>query len=415
MVSTMNEIRFASLAALSALLGCASGFTGDECVTSADCEAGEICVDEMCVFRGRSDGGGRDSGPVGVDSGPALDLGGADGGPVDGGFDFGPPPMCTDDADCDDSSLCTTEACVGDSCMVTAVTCDDGDACTDDGCDPATGCTTSTTSCDDGDACTTDSCDSSTGCAHAPVVAAGGTCASPIDISAGGTFTGDSTCAASDFSGVCTGTAAPDVAFVLDLASQSVVTLNAGASSFGLVLFVGSSCGSASGGCNSSGTANLSVTLPAGRHYVALDGRAVSDSGAWSLSVGITPVVTNEIVTFPAAGDTRATLYPSPWNFGDYIQGTRTTSLSSVTGAQMNLAISPNGLSCDTQDMRLRINGTIVGNVIIPPGAASVTRSFSFSAISGPSYTFRLENIRTVATGCGAAGIPNGSTLTLTR
>ncbi len=409
----MNRTRIASLVGLFVLVGCASGFTGSECVTSADCDAGEVCVDQVCVFRGTSDGGGRDFGPVETDGG-SVDLGGADGGLVDGGLDFGPPPMCTTTVDCDDSSMCTTEECVDGSCMVSAVTCDDGDACTDDSCDPASGCTTSPTSCDDGDVCTTDSCDSGTGCAHAPISVAGGTCASPIDISAGGTFTGSSTCAANDFTGVCTGTAAPDVAFVLDLPSQSMVSLNAGGSSFGLVLFVGSSCGSESSGCNSSGTASLDVTLPAGRHYVGLDGRTMTDSGSWSLNVGITPVVTNETVTFPAVGDTRViTAGTSPWNLGDYIQGTRTTSLSSVRSAQLNLAVDSNVLSCDTQDMRMRINGTIVGTFSISSGATSVTPTFSFGAISGPSYTLRVENIRTVNGGCGSAGLPNGSTVTL--
>lgn len=411
----MNPTRFLLLGGLIALAGCASGFTGSDCVTSADCEPGEVCVDQICEFRGTSDGGGRDFGPVGTDLG-SVDLGGADGGRVDGGLDFGPPPMCTTTPDCDDSSMCTTEECVGGSCMVTAVTCDDGDACTDDSCDPATGCTTSPTSCDDGNACTTDSCDSGTGCAHAPIAVAGGTCASPIDISAGGTFTGDSTCASNDVTGVCTGTAAPDVAFVLDLPSQSMVSLNAGASSFGLVLFVGSACGSESSGCNSAGTANLNVTLPAGRHYVGIDGRTMTDSGAWSLMVGITPVVTTETVTFPAAGDTRVTAAGTAfWNSGDYVQGTRSTSLSSVRRAQLNLAVDSNVLSCDTQDMRMRINGTIVGSFSIASGTTSVTPTFNFSAISGPTYTLRLETVRTVSGGCGSAGLPNGSTVTLTN
>lgn len=413
MVGEMTCTRFALLAALASLMGCASGASGTPCVTSTDCDPGELCVDEVCQPRSGSDGGRRDSGPIGADAGPS-DLGATDAGPVDAGVDAGPPPMCTVVADCDDSSLCTTEECTDGRCVLTPVGCDDGDACTDDGCDPSTGCTATPTDCDDGDACTVDSCDSATGCAHEPVVATGGTCASPIDISAGGTFSGDSTCAASDVSGVCSGSGAPDVAFVLDLATESMVTLDAGGSSFGLVLFVGSSCGGASRGCNATGTADLSLTLPAGRHHVTLDGRTPSDSGAWTLNVGLTPVVRDETLTFPSASDTRVIASGDrPWNAGDYIEGTRSAALSSITSAQLSLPVSPNGLTCDNQDMRLRINGTVVGGVIVTPGASSVTPSFSFGAISGPNYTFRLETTRTVAGGCGSAGIPDGGSIVI--
>ena len=45
--------------------------------------------------------------------------------------------------------------------------CDDGNACTTDSCDPATGlCRNDPVSCDDGNPCTTDTCDSSAGCVH---------------------------------------------------------------------------------------------------------------------------------------------------------------------------------------------------------------------------------------------------------
>jgi len=42
--------------------------------------------------------------------------------------------------------------------------CEDGDACTDHGCDAALGCYSSPTECDDGDACTVNACESATGC-----------------------------------------------------------------------------------------------------------------------------------------------------------------------------------------------------------------------------------------------------------
>ncbi len=65
---------------------------------------------------------------------------------------------CATDADCDDHNACDgTESCVGGVCQNgTAPACDDGNACTDDSCDPGSGCTHTNNSspCDDGNACT---------------------------------------------------------------------------------------------------------------------------------------------------------------------------------------------------------------------------------------------------------------------
>jgi hypothetical protein len=52
-------------------------------------------------------------------------------------------------------------------CQHIPVDCDDGDACTDDACDPVTGnCVHTPIDCDDGDPNTTDSCDPEVGCIH---------------------------------------------------------------------------------------------------------------------------------------------------------------------------------------------------------------------------------------------------------
>ncbi|MFW5875241.1 MAG: hypothetical protein ACOCXM_00760, partial [Myxococcota bacterium] len=108
---------------------------------------------------------------------------------------------CTTDADCDDGDPCNgSETCdlIADECQSgTPPTCDDGIACTTDGCDSEQGCTHTpddsvcddgdacngaetcdptegcqsgaALDCDDGDACTVDSCDPTTGCQHDPV------------------------------------------------------------------------------------------------------------------------------------------------------------------------------------------------------------------------------------------------------
>ena len=107
------------------------------------------------------------------------------------------PPVtgCTIDADCSDDDACNgIETCVTGVCQPgTPLNCDDGNACTDDSCDPQTGCahadntaacsdgdacTTNDTcsggvcvagpasNCDDGNVCTDDSCDTVSGCVH---------------------------------------------------------------------------------------------------------------------------------------------------------------------------------------------------------------------------------------------------------
>ncbi len=97
---------------------------------------------------------------------------------------------------CDDGSKCTTkDTCVGGKCVGTKQSCDDGNVCTKDSCDSAAGCkhapatgpcpdadpctsgaackagkcaAGSSKSCDDGQACTADKCDPKTGCVHTP-------------------------------------------------------------------------------------------------------------------------------------------------------------------------------------------------------------------------------------------------------
>ncbi|MCC6767029.1 MAG: DNRLRE domain-containing protein, partial [Deltaproteobacteria bacterium] len=75
--------------------------------------------------------------------------------------DFTPPP-CSTNADCADANFCTTnEQCIAGACVVTPVSCDDGDPCTDDICDCASGCVNANI-CNDGFTCTTDICDPGT-------------------------------------------------------------------------------------------------------------------------------------------------------------------------------------------------------------------------------------------------------------
>ncbi len=104
--------------------------------------------------------------------------------------------LCTSDANCNDNNVCNgVETCnlsTGQCAAGTALTCNDGDACTADACNPTTGCTTSALTCNDNNACTVDVCSSATGCSSTPVAcgAADGCCSS------GCTTANDPDCAA---------------------------------------------------------------------------------------------------------------------------------------------------------------------------------------------------------------------------
>ena len=67
------------------------------------------------------------------------------------------PADLADGTPCDDGSACTAgDACAAGACAGAPVTCDDLNPCTDDGCDPATGCAflDNNLPCDDGNPCT---------------------------------------------------------------------------------------------------------------------------------------------------------------------------------------------------------------------------------------------------------------------
>ena len=97
------------------------------------------------------------------------------------------------------------------------VNCDDDNPCTDDSCDPATGCESVPKNCNDGNVCTTDACDLKTGCGHEQVICDDGNdctadaCNPDIGCQsiAVGTFPcdDDSVCTTNDvcFAGLCIG------------------------------------------------------------------------------------------------------------------------------------------------------------------------------------------------------------------
>jgi slime mold repeat-containing protein len=88
--------------------------------------------------------------------------------PTDGQCKSGAPTTCTDDGNlCNGPETCnpTTGGCVSGP----PLDCNDGLFCTDDSCDPATGCAHATHDCDDADECTIDTCNEDQNrCDHAP-------------------------------------------------------------------------------------------------------------------------------------------------------------------------------------------------------------------------------------------------------
>ena len=160
------------------LVGCEFTPNADPCDDGNKCTTGDVCTAGWCTASGV--------------------LSCADGNP------------CTDDtcspaagcvflpnsAACDDGSACTTgDTCVAGACQPSSLlTCNDGNPCTDDTCDPKSGCVfpfnakpcddqdactsgdvcvlgkclpgASTLSCNDSNPCTDDACDPKVGCTH---------------------------------------------------------------------------------------------------------------------------------------------------------------------------------------------------------------------------------------------------------
>ncbi len=78
---------------------------------------------------------------------------------------------------CDDSNACTYDDCANGQCVFTAISCSDGSICVDDTCVNGE-CISTLVSCDDQDVCTDDLCDVMNGCLHTP----NGNCADSVNV-----------------------------------------------------------------------------------------------------------------------------------------------------------------------------------------------------------------------------------------
>jgi hypothetical protein len=323
---------------------------------------------------------------------------------------------------------CST-SCLWSPCNPPGETCNGRDDDCDGLCDDGFGCCASTTQ-----ACTDSGCSGTQSCSSGCVP---GTCAigsTPGNDTCYGSYTtiagngswSFSTCgAANDYTASCGGSAASsDVVFRLSLSARSNVVVEVTAGNFDTVLHVhgGPSCIGGEIACDDDGgsgtLSRIAGTWDAGTYWVVVDGYGTSAKGTGTLQATITPATVTVTVDFPTASDPRYTAAGTRfWNLGDYVYGTRATSLGTIWQATMHLVVpaGENGLTCDNQDMRMMINGVEVGRFSITPGASAVDRTFGFSTLAGPNYTLRYETVRTVNGGCGSAGIGNtGGTVTLT-
>lgn len=161
-----------------------AGDAGSTCTSASDCDDGKECTKDTCTATGCTHVPYADMTPCQGGAGACCSgecVADGCGGCGDGVVEPG--------EECDDGNTVNCDGCSA-RCTVEP-SCDDGDPCTTDTCDPGTGTCTHTTNnaqCDDGNPCTWDLC-TATGCMHADVadytacnggsgVCLSGTCAS---------------------------------------------------------------------------------------------------------------------------------------------------------------------------------------------------------------------------------------------
>ncbi len=186
------------------LQGCVNkAANGIGCDDGNACTEPDTCWDKKCVAGGLVD---CDDGDVcttdGCDPQTGCKHGANNGAKCSDGDDCTANDTCWDKqctpgapVDCDDGNVCTTDSCdPASGCQhshANGIGCDDGDACTDpDTCwDGA--CSGKIISCDDGNVCTHDSCDPEQGCQH---TAANGAPCSDGDVCTDGDTCWDENC-----------------------------------------------------------------------------------------------------------------------------------------------------------------------------------------------------------------------------
>lgn len=119
--------------------------------------------------------------------------------------------------------------------------------------------------------------------------------------------------------------------------------------------------------------------------------------------------------SFPSPATTRFTQQVNFWNDGDFLEQLFTgTGLVSVNEFSLDLSVTNNSLTGDTQDMDAILNGVVIGSFMVNPGDTLLNLSFSGfdvagMGVGGDDYLVRLETTRTVLSGRGSANFANGS------
>jgi len=240
---------------------------------------------------------------------------------------------CDNDVFCDGREVCDAAT---SGCRTLPVTCDDGNACTIDECDtegdacvnmlidgdgdgfPPASC--GGPDCNDGEPAINPSavevCDDTVdnncngkvdvddyGCC----TGSNDACACPLDVSAGGTFTGETATAGADYDGGCGSSGGKDRTFYLHLRGDADVTLATEGSAFDTVLYVrsGTCADGAEVECDDDGGSGndslIERMLTAGDYFIIVDGFRSSASGDFTLTVTVdeitpaTPVTGNDL------------------------------------------------------------------------------------------------------------------------
>ena len=95
---------------------------------------------------------------------------------------------------------------------------------------------------------------------------------------------------------------------------------------------------------------------------------------------------------FPLSTDTiNAVAGTYFWTQGNYVEGSRTTTAAEVRAGRSPTSWSPKTTCPATPATRVRINGTQVGTWSATGGVNTYDFTFTFPAITGPTYTLHYE------------------------
>ena len=112
-------------------------------------------------------------------------------------------------------------------------------------------------------------------------------------------------------------------------------------------------------------------------------------------------------IVFPQSTDTHVMVHdPYMWNTGDYVEGSRTTSLASATSLSGTFDVTNSLAAGGFIDIDVYLNSKKVGSFTFSnTSGSSVPISLSFAAVAGPTYDIKYLETNTVAPGAGSVTI----------